>query len=443
MSRLGYYSYFYGIMEAPLRMVLFISVIVLIAIGCRKEEENKDPVIDISLPVEGGVFTAGDSIRVKAMISDDGSLAHVQLGLVDMDLNTVDASFNFYPDASSYELNFDYPVANIYLEQGDYYIKVKAFDGEKTRYRYRKMGINNVPRTLEGIVLITSRQNKAGVVCLDPEFQESWTSETGVDYADSELSSRFGQLYLAGRHSVNLMAFKLPEMTVEWKLDPVINPPMHETGCLHYEDALAVAFRNDYLRVYNDNGEIISSSETGQDKHPGEIILTKDILVVEMFNPSGGKRYLETYYCGSGILKQTIQIFFDVVELLPSDAGEILVIANRPDDEKGFVITYSSDANLLTEYLVLNEEIRCAEVIEDKTILLSTHSGKYAYTIPETSAILVSDQKADKIEWDGVNGHVYAIGDFRVSSYTWPGMQLLKTRQTSDSLMGVHLLYNR
>ncbi len=55
------------------RVLLLAPIFLAIVAGCKKDFKKEDnaPVITFVSPVEGGVYTAGDTVPVKAVFNDD------------------------------------------------------------------------------------------------------------------------------------------------------------------------------------------------------------------------------------------------------------------------------------------------------------------------------------------------------------------------------------
>ncbi|MFO7723048.1 MAG: Ig-like domain-containing protein [Bacteroidales bacterium] len=61
-----------------------VLTLLLGCISCSKEKDDKNPVVEIELPLENQTFTIGDSIRVKGWASDETALKSVQVTITDM-----------------------------------------------------------------------------------------------------------------------------------------------------------------------------------------------------------------------------------------------------------------------------------------------------------------------------------------------------------------------
>jgi hypothetical protein len=81
----------------------------LLLTGCSKksnqEKDSQAPVITLTAPVNGQVFTAGQSIAIAGSITDDNYIAEVHLHVYNMNTSSLLMDVHLYPASPSAAFN--------------------------------------------------------------------------------------------------------------------------------------------------------------------------------------------------------------------------------------------------------------------------------------------------------------------------------------------------
>ncbi|MCD4737413.1 MAG: hypothetical protein K8R53_15320, partial [Bacteroidales bacterium] len=264
---------------------LLVLLLLLVLSGCRKKEEIRDPQIVYSLPVEGAIYFVPDTIRVEATIKSDRNILQVKLVLVNEGFIPVDLSYSFNPGKTYYTLNFNYPVTNENIESGFYYMKIFVEDEKTTKSGYQPIEMNTQPPELSSVIVISENQDGVGILRLNPQdLTVNMVEQIQVDYADSEINSKNDHLYIAGKFSMNLMAYNLETGQTEWEKPLMLHLPNHYGRCLYFEDNLTATFSTEFIRVFGAQGNILSSSSIEQEERPGNVIRLGNDIVAEIYN---------------------------------------------------------------------------------------------------------------------------------------------------------------
>ena len=134
--------------------ILFLLLIYILT-GCKKEKDEIPPVITIYSPAENASFDVLDSIPVKASVYDETSLKDITVGLVDVNQIPVLGNVSIGITGNSMTFDLDYEIDNPYLAGGNYFLRIRAWDGENYKNFYRRLLINALPRELKYIITIT------------------------------------------------------------------------------------------------------------------------------------------------------------------------------------------------------------------------------------------------------------------------------------------------
>jgi hypothetical protein len=111
-----------------MQKILFIACCFFLAAGCAKDSgttaDNTQPVVVLSSPVNGQVFTGGATVNIAAAITDNVKLAEIHVHISNQATGQLLIDIHRYPDAAAYTLN-----ENFQVQSGiNYTIKVLAID---------------------------------------------------------------------------------------------------------------------------------------------------------------------------------------------------------------------------------------------------------------------------------------------------------------------------
>ena len=425
------------------QVFIIISVLLVIVLSCKKEEDTQHPVITIYSPAINRQFDVLDTILVEAAITDDIKIISVKVVLVNEEFIPVLDAFYYYPDASSYQINLNYPIDDYSLENGIYYIHIRADDGLNYKNEYQKIQINAIHREFEKILVLTRKNsNYIEVSGIDTSQNINTLFEINGDYAGSEVSSMYQQLYIAGRNQININAYNLDNYELEWKLDVIPYDPIHSFNCLYYDEYLFSSFCYLYIRGYDNYGTQIFNSWIDEFDLPARIFRHNDLILVDKQSKIGGSTYISTYYFISGVEKQKLFSTYKVVEFFSYDTENVIIVANTY--EHGTIKLYDPYQNILTEMQSTLDIIISSVKIDQENILIGTENDIYLYNFSQFSLNNILPGKvAYGLRYNEVNKNIYVIGSKKIEIFNYPGMILQNTYTHSDTILNVLLLYNK
>jgi hypothetical protein len=92
-----------------MRLVIICAIVSFIISGCSKdtaaEKDTVLPVINISNPSNGQVFTPGQSIQITGSITDDKFIAEIHIHVTNSNTGTLLMDVHLYPNGSSATFN--------------------------------------------------------------------------------------------------------------------------------------------------------------------------------------------------------------------------------------------------------------------------------------------------------------------------------------------------
>lgn len=119
------------ILEAAMNKRNLFVLITFVLLSCGKDEEpqadSEPPVISLTSPTNGQVFSGGQSVTISGSVTDNVKLREVHLEIINTTSGAFVAHEHFYPDGASYSINRTFSVQ----AATGYKIKVEAEDSRK------------------------------------------------------------------------------------------------------------------------------------------------------------------------------------------------------------------------------------------------------------------------------------------------------------------------
>jgi hypothetical protein len=413
--------------------------------GCHKEKDTSSPLISIVKPVFGSVYSINDTVWISAVISDDSKLESVKVSMLDPDQKPVLASQIFYPGTSVFNLYTGLPIDDIHLSGGTYSLQVKAFDGTNFTNSYIDILIIEQPTVLKSVVLVS----RSGIYGTDISTVDGGGSIKKVltvdgDYKASEISSYDQVLYTAGAFSGDLNAVFLPSGHVVWDVPLVSSPPYrYFEDVLYSRPLLYVAYYSGSIYGYNRQGSVVYSTSIVNNYFPEKVGVVNNVLLSCMKSKIGKTNLIVAYYLASGSIMQSTDINMDVVAFGAWDEDNVIMFGNE------------GNAGKIVEYTLSTNKIRFLREFSDGRIVTVSEKDNGNYFIAGTTAIhwylrstntLVGFLPAKPnaiIEVDKVNQQLYVLYDHNLSSYDLVGGLQKINIPVADSVLALHLLYNK
>ncbi len=424
--------------------ILVLFVFLALIHSCKKSEDAGVPVVNMVSPAENEQFNVKDTISVIAEISDKNVITGIQVVLVNEDLTPVGKSFYRHPNSNSYKLEMEYPIDDSTLESGDYYILVKAENGQKFKNEYTKIRIVGEALRLEKVIVVTGSGNQHITVSgIDSTQAVAVLFDVSCNYAASAVSSRFQQFYLAGKNIISLRTYSMADNSLEWEVPPGIPAPVHNDNCLYADDNLFVTYNTQYIRGYDNSGDVIFTTNITTHDKPGAVIRLNDYLLVDMQKQnSSGIPELVTYFVKSGIKMQERETQFKVSDFFIHSDNKVFIAANS--NNTGQLFVYNIEFDHLEHLTDLTGKLVSSELIDGNRILVSTGNDIYIYDYSTLQLVaFANDIAAVHISYEPLNSELYISSSKELVRYKFPEMQIISSYLFEDTIKNVHLLYNK
>jgi hypothetical protein len=411
--------------------------------SCQKDTDTVNPKIRILLPFSNEQFNVGGMIHIQATITDDNTIEWIRLGLYDENQVPVLPSEVVYPLTNDYFWEADYYLDDIHLKSGIYELRITAFDGNNTGSGYLLLRLVEIARELERVVMVTQSSGSVNVWSVftgEPSILYSLPS----DYSASLTSSFYRHFYMTGEFVENLVCVEMDSWTREWSVEPMTDPPFHLPGNLYEgQQLLYVSFRSGFVRGYNSEGVIRFATPFSDQVEPGRIFEDQELLLVDLKEKSGHRRYIGGYYLASGIERNRIRTDVEVINFHPLDEIRSFVIGNKADTGYIGFCEVTGD-KLWPLHSFEDGTIRASVAVDEKNLIIAGEGNCFWYQYSTNSLTkFISDVQIRSILYDDIDNFVYLVDSTGISVYTFPDRQFITFVGSEEEVMNAHLVYNK
>lgn len=141
-------------MEHKYKHYLWVVFFCILVLSCKKKDET-EPSLSIISPVTGQSFSYTPDIEVSGNISDNAGLKAVEVSLLDNQYKTVYGATRYPVDKNAKSFSVVYEVTDVYLPQGNYYLKVQAIDlANNRKSAFVQIYLDELPLALKGVYYV-------------------------------------------------------------------------------------------------------------------------------------------------------------------------------------------------------------------------------------------------------------------------------------------------
>jgi len=430
-----------------LKVLLLCMLVFLFFQSCKKDKEATFPVIKVHKPSENQIFAVSDTIQIKAEISHTRNITNVSVAVVDLNLIPVTARYNLYPNLLNYNLNSNIIISNIELSSGNYYLHIRATDGENETNSYTKININEAPYVLENIFLITKTSfSSISVSRLDSLLQPVPIFSISSDFGYADVDPVNKLFYISGKYNGEVFCYDYLNHTEKWHNmvqgyppSPLINDLMF------YNKKLYVAIRQNTVLAYNIDGTVSYNLSTDNDRYPDKIHIHNQYLISSQHALSSQNAFIIVYYLESGGFCQLLQTNLNIIKFISKDDENIYVFANDLAGNAEIRIFDMVSNGVWEPYNLSAGKMVAVEKIDNNSCFIAYENKilKFSYNPLSVTDYIINISPKD-IKYDFVSEKLYvATVDKKLLIYNYPMTTPEKQINLSDSICGIVLGYNK
>ncbi len=428
-------------------LVGLLSVLLFILFyACRKDKDTQPPAIQVSYPLNNASFNAADTIVVKATFTDDKNLEYVSVKLENDQNVSAAPSKTFNPYTDAYTMQTTYVLGDVHTPSGKYTLDFVAFDGTNTKHEFIDIYLNEVPKKLNKVLLITGSTSATGIYDFNngnPQLLAQFQGNAVNAYADN----RNQQLWLLHNHS-EIKLLETSSYSTRWS--------DNESCSISFPCITASGFFNDELfySTYYQKTVALDAAGSGKftvslpngNEFSEYIFADNDLVLTEIKNYSNSTVKLNVYYRISSALKQSYDYTYnytDIVSIVPYTNNEYLVLLND-NSGKAALLAYNtlSNSNWTPKTLPAAAATNML-AINSNEVLMTIGNTTYQYFTGNNSLLTYLNQAYQQLFYEPLNNELYGIINNQIDVYDYPSKQLKFSTTLSDTPKKIVFLYNK
>ncbi len=435
---------FYRLAAVVVFVLLFSICITGIMFSCKPDEDNIAPEITILEPMAGSIYAVKDTIHLSAIFSDNNEIKSIKVTLIDSENRPMLAPISVDLPSNPFSLISDYPITDSLLKSGSYELQFQAFDGVNTTNVFVKIAITELQKKFLYPIIVT--QNATNLVSAYSYSPNGWTkffNQQG-DYVGSAVNSPHQQFYISGVSKSNLTAWSLKEKRVLWTRPALNYPHGHWFESVSYQDPLLyVSYYEGYISSFDKSGNALFNTEITTPYYPLNSCMAGNFIAAALRNKENKSSALGIYYGQGGALKSLKNAVPFIVSLLPLGENRVLTFGNR--NGSGFINLYRIADDLFTEIKEVPNDSLCEVAAMDAdNYFISGRQRVYWFRYSNNSLVVFADGIAKAhLACEFLNQQVYIGSGKKISVYNFPQGNPEELLNLPDSLLAIHLLYNK
>tara|TARA_B100000767_G_scaffold235982_1_gene229502 strand:+ start:305 stop:1591 length:1287 start_codon:yes stop_codon:yes gene_type:complete len=386
------------------QILIFISLMQLYC-SCSKKDKNP-PELFVQSPLSNESYQLPCDIKVSGYVVDNDKVDRVEVDLVSENSATVVQGFDLDVDSSYFVFDLSLFLEDRLLLSGNYFINIKAYDEfGNFSSEYISIYLNEIPKTLESLIYITSNNNQTFIFQQDSLGNSHIVKQITGNHLLSIGNSRSQHLFVGSDQNGEFFDLS--------NFNNICNVPVVSTNYPLFIDGSKsnngnqshLVLGDGRINSYNMNGNIINTIYSNPQELFGKFNLQQDIVLVES-SLSFLDRDLVVYFRQSGIEKQRVEVNGQIIKIVTITNNEYAVFSHFLNESK-ISIYYENLNQLYTDLELPNSIIYDARLLGDY-LIFSSSNGLYKYDFNQNNLNLVSSNiKASKIIPNEMDSFIY------------------------------------
>ena len=427
------------LVNQKVQILIFISLMQLYC-SCAKNDDNP-PDLFVQSPLSNESFQLPCDIKVSGYVMDNEKVDRVEVNLVSENSASIVQGFDLDADSSYFEYDLSFIVEDLLLLSGNYFINIKAYDdfGNFTS-EYVTIYLNEIPKTLQSLIYITSNTNQTFIYQEDSIGNSQLVKQLIGNHLLSIGNSKTQHLFVGTDQNGEF--FDLNNFNILWNV-PVLssNYPLFIDGSKSEDGNQSHLVLGDgRINSYNKNGNIINTIYSNPQEWFGKFNFQENNVLVES-SSSFLDRDLVVYFRQSGIEKQRVEIDGEIVKIVSISSNEYAIFSQFFNESR--ISIYYENLNQINTDLEIPNSIIYDAILLDNYLIFSSSNGLFKYDFNlNTLNLISSNLKASKIIPSEMDSFVYLTLGTELWTYSGNG-NLTYLSNYGDSIRNFIPVYNK
>ncbi len=416
--------------------------------GCKKEKKDtQSPLISISNPAEGQIFSMFDTMQVTAHVSDETHLTSIVVALTDLNNIPVQGNYPVSLQSNDFTFTINYVISEFRLLSGFYYLSVTANDGTNSRQSTRKIYINESPTLKTGYYIVGATQPK-NVIRYDAAMVQKNLISLTTGFTGMAYSGYNHQLYINGHVNQSLQA-----------VDAAYNEQLNWTSAYSVGSNFTSIYtdgKKPYIGYYSGSLSSFASSggystsyinnNTGY--YPVYFTTTSTYgvgIYKDKFGIAGNQ--IITFGKNNGIAINSRYTPCYIVGIFERTQDELYILGNDTNSNP-VIYLYSVTGNFFTGPMSLpaGKLVSAVQIDSDYLIFAAQSGNIYGYRFSTNNAISLASINAQKISFQPKMYELTASSKNNLYTYSLSGnynLTQVNMQVLADSIIGFEVVTNK
>jgi len=331
------------------RSIYFMLCIVIILFqSCKKEKDEQYPQATWEFPSEFEIYHVFDTIRFSIQVSDESKLESAVIDISNENFSRVlpAIEINSFPSNSA-QIAREIVIDEIHLPSGNYYIRVRLSDGENETVEFRACTIVEEPLEIKKIIAFRNNGTSTRIDTLGiDENNWSFAAESGFESEVFSINSWHQETVLAHQSEGQLAWLDVESMN-PFANQNIPSPDGFQFWRDFYFDEERLIYvgttEDGYIRTFRPGGNAALNIVVNNGFRAEKVQIIGNYLLAELQSIDLNTHLLSVYNYNTGVFLQSMNIGFDIVEIIKVNEDEALIFGN--DNGNGIIKPYIISAN--------------------------------------------------------------------------------------------------
>lgn len=422
---------------------LFIILFLLVFFNSCVDEYDKAPEIIFETPDRNQVFQYGDTIFIRAKITDEVPIKSVSVELLNE--NRTPRTAQYKTDYNATEINYyEEIILNISkLTTGKYFLRLIARNENNSKSVFLPISINGMQWKLTGIFLITKiSEQQTGITSLNENGDNLDVATLQGDYLASGMNIEYQSLIVSGKNSGDLSILNTEDGLLAWSIPNSISGLHPFFNSLHISDnRIFSGQRNSTIKCYDFAGGIVNSYGLPGERLATNILYTQNRLFAETENVLGGTRRLIQYHSGSSSPVTDHTIVQDIISWDYYN-DRLIIFANV--NNAGKIYTYNFANNIFTLLKTTETPIAMATSKQGSEFFVACQDAVYLYdaSVQNKLTKVINQANIKNIFYDSYGEKLFIHNPHNLYIINADTYQIMEQFVSPDEILNIHGRYS-
>lgn len=421
---------------------LFIISFLLVFFNSCVDEYDKAPEIIFETPSRNQVFQYGDTVFIRAKITDEVPITSVSAELLNEDKTSRTAQYK--TDYNAKEINYyEEIILNISkLSSGNYFLHIMARNEKNSRSVFLPIAINGIKWKLTEVFLITKiSEQQTGITSINENGDNINVATLQGDYLASGMSIEYQSLIISGKNTGDLSILNTEDGSLACSIPNSISGLHPFFNSLHISDnRIFSGQRNSSIQCYDFAGSLVNSYEMPGERLAKNILYTQNRLFAETEDVLGGTRRLIQYYAGSSpITDHTI-----IQDIISWDYynDRLIIFANV--NNTGKIYTYNFINNVFTLQKTTESLIVTTTSKQGSEFFVVCQNAIYVYdaSVQNNLTKVIDQANIKNIFHDSSGENIYIHDTYNIYVFNTDTYQMIEQFVSPNEILNIHGRYS-